>query len=166
MHRYSIGRNPRAVPNLADLDEALASVSQSYSKLILVVGPPRSGKTSLLSAFADARGRSINNVNLQLAKSLLDLSERQRKTHTVSVLSDIVSRSDGPILLDNTEILFDRTLALDPLRLLNQLARNIPVVATWNGHCRDGRLTYAVPSHPEFISTEEVDAVIINLEAQ
>lgn len=86
-------------------------------------------------------------------------------THATSVFSDLVSDKNGPLLLDNTEIIFDQTLALDPIRLLTHLARKVPVVATWSGNYLDGKLTYAIPSHPEYSSIDEVDAVIINMDA-
>jgi len=153
------------VPNKTDIAAALNTTTQQYTKLVLVVGPPGSGKTTLLSSFSKASGVPVHNVNLDVSSSLLDLTERQRMTHAASVLSDLVSGKNGPVLLDNTEIIFDQTLALDPIRLLTQLSRNVPVVATWSGKYLDGKLTYAIPSHPEHRSIDEVDAVIINMDA-
>ena len=53
------------------------------------------------------------------------------------------------LLLDNLELLFDRTLQLDPLDLLKRHAHVKRVVAVWPGELRDGRLTYAEMGHPE-----------------
>ena len=53
------------------------------------------------------------------------------------------------LLLDNIELLFDRTLQLDPLDLLKRHAHARRVVAVWPGELRDGRLTYAEMGHPE-----------------
>ena len=62
------------------------------------------------------------------------------------------------ILFDNVELLFAPALQLDPLRLLQQTARNRTVVAAWNGRVDDGSLTYAEPSHPEYrrYATDEI----------
>lgn len=153
------------MPHKTDVENAVATATESYSKLVLIVGPDGSGKTTLLSSFSKASGVPVYNVNLRVSSALLDLTERQRMTHAASVLSNLVSDKNGPLLLDNTEIIFDQTLALDPIRLLTQLARNVPVVATWSGKYLDGKLTYAIPSHPEHRSIDEVDAVIINMDA-
>lgn len=153
------------MPNKTDIEAALNTATQKYSKLVLVVGPPGFGKTALLSSFSDASDLPVHNVNLQVSSSLLELTERQRMTHAASVLLDLVSTKNEPVLLDNTEIIFEQSLALDPMRLLSQLARNVAVVATWSGTYLNGKLTYAIPSHPEFRSIDEVDAVIINMEA-
>ena len=149
----------------SDITNALVAAKRHYSKLVLLVGLPGSGKTTLLSSFSKASGLPVHNVNLHVSSSLLDLTKRQRVTHATSVLSDLVSDKNGPVLLDNTEIIFDQTLALDPIRLLTHLARNVPVVATWSGNYLDGKLTYATLSHPEYRSIDEVDAVIINMDA-
>ncbi|MEF8759847.1 MAG: BREX-3 system P-loop-containing protein BrxF [Candidatus Accumulibacter sp. UW25] len=57
------------------------------------------------------------------------------------------------LLLDNIELLFDRSLQLDPLDLLKRHAHATRVVAVWpgelQGDTRTGRLTYADMGHPE-----------------
>jgi hypothetical protein len=54
------------------------------------------------------------------------------------------------VLLDNLELLFDISLKLDPLRCLQDLARDKTIVAAWNGTVTAGHLTYATPDHPEY----------------
>jgi hypothetical protein len=121
-----------------------------YHRLILVVGPPRSGKTQALQEVARASRLPLINVNLEVSRRLLDLTERQRVLQVSALLGDIVAtRASDIVLLDNLEVLFDVSLQQDPLRMLQQLARTRTVVAAWNGRLQDGYLTYAVPDHPE-----------------
>ena len=156
--------NEVPVPSKVDIEAAITEARRRYSRLVLLVGPPHSGKAALLSSFADANQLAIRNVSLEVSAALLEFGKRQRMTHAASVFLDVVSSKNDPVLLDKTEIIFEHSLALDPIRLLSQLARNVTVVATWSGTYRDGKLTYASPSHPEFRSIDEVDAVIINMD--
>lgn len=143
---------------LAGIDEA----SGLYHRLVLVVGPPRNGKTHALHGVAAARGWPIINVNLQLSKLLLDLTQKQRVLRTHRLLDDIVKASLGNVvLLDNIELLFGLELAQDPLRLLQGLARDRAVVASWCGEFDGSTLTYAEPGHPEARRYSRPEAVIV-----
>jgi hypothetical protein len=105
------------------------------------------------------------NVNLELSRCLLDLSERQRALHVPRLLADIIGKDgDEVVLLDNIEILFDISLKQDPLRLLQGLSRNRTVVATWNGTVVDWFLTYAGPDHREHRRYPVDDLVIVSPE--
>jgi len=64
-------------------------------------------------------------------------------------------------MLDNLEILFDVSLKLDPLRCLQDVARDRTVVAAWNGAVTAGHLTYATPDHPEYRRHALEDLVIV-----
>ena len=122
-----------------------------YHRLILVVASPGSGKTEALQEVSAATSVPLINVNLELSRRMLDLTERQRALHLPRLLGEIVGETTGDVaLLDNTEILFDVHLKQDPLRLLQGLSRNKTVVAAWNGAIGEGHLTYAVPAHPEY----------------
>lgn len=68
------------------------------------------------------------------------------------------------MVLDNLEILFDKDLQQDPLRLLQSISRNRAVVASWNGSINSGRLLYAEPGHPEYRSYDTVDALIVSMD--
>jgi hypothetical protein len=57
--------------------------------------------------------------------------------------------SHGLLLMDNIEILFDRTLQLSPLDLLKRHAHARRVIAVWPGELREDRLSYAATGHPE-----------------
>ncbi len=158
-------------------DQIMRKVKQAaelYHRLMLVVAPAGAGKTTALLDIQDRTGAPLVNVNLELSRRMLDLTERQRALQLPRLLRDLVSKSEGEmILLDNIEILFDVGLKQDPLRLLQGLSRNKTVVAAWNGKIisdewnvlSDERksvnsllitqssslhITYAAPAHPEY----------------
>ena len=135
-------------------DQIMRKVKQAaelYHRLMLVVAPAGAGKTTALLDVQDRTDASLVNVNLELSRRMLDLTERQRALQLPRLLRDLVSKSEGEmILLDNIEILFDVGLKQDPLRLLQGLSRNKTVVAAWNGTIVEDSLTYAAPAHPEY----------------
>jgi len=148
------------------VDRIVGRVSKAsglYHRLILVVGPSHSGKTSALRDAAGSQGWPIVNVNLQLSERLLELTKRQRAI-SVSRLVDELVRSVGgeAVALDNIELLFDPELAVDPLRLLQTLARDRTLVVTWPGSFDGTSLTYAQPGHPESKRYGQPDAIIVS----
>ncbi len=126
-------------------------LDELYHRLMLVIAPSGAGKTTALQDVRDRTGAPLINVNLELSRMMLDLTQRQRALQLPRLLREIVDKdADKMTLLDNTELLFDVGLKQDPLRLLQGLSRNKTVVASWNGAIIDGLLTYAEPAHPEF----------------
>lgn len=135
-------------------DQVMQQLEQAaglYYRLMLVVALRGAGKTVTLQEVAARTGALVINVNLALSQRMLDLTERQRSLRVPRLLEEITGQTDREIVvLDNLEILFDVALKLDPLRLLQGLARHRTVVAAWNGSIEGDYMTYAVPGHPEY----------------
>lgn len=122
-----------------------------YHRLTLIVAPSGAGKTLALREVAAETGAPLVNVNLELSRRMLDLTEQQRALQLPRLLDEIVMQANGNVvLLDNTEILFDVRLKQDPLRLLQGLARNHTVVAAWSGALDKEHIVYAEPGHHEY----------------
>ena len=130
---------------LARIDGARAL----YHRLILVAAPSGAGKSEALREVAASTGARLLNLNLELSRRMLDLTERERALRLPALLDEVVGRDDSLVLLDNIELLFDAALRQDPLRLLQGVSRNRTIVAAWNGTLENGYLTYATPEHPE-----------------
>lgn len=145
-------------------DQVMRKIGEArelYHRLILLVGPAGSGKTSVLQDISARTSAPLINVNLELSRRILELTERQRALRLARLLGEVVGKvASDVVLLDNTEILFDVHLKQDPLRLLQGLSRNKTVVSAWNGCITDGHLTYAVPGHPEY-RRYRVDEVLV-----
>jgi hypothetical protein len=135
-----------------------------YHRLALLVGEAGSGKTGVLRDVAEEFGTSVINVNLALSSELLELTAKQRSLRLPGILDQIVDKAQSPVVLDNLEILFDKDLKQDPLRLLQGISRNRAVVASWNGTMTSGRLLYAETGHPEYRSYDAVDALIVSMD--
>jgi hypothetical protein len=130
--------------------DAVPTTKEQYYKLVLAVGPARSGKTAALAMVAQERGWARINVNLRLSERLLELTQKQRKVRVAAILDEIIRAEDSlVVILDNIEMLFAKELEQDPLRLLQGLSRNLTIVAVWPGSIDTGCLTYAEPGHPE-----------------
>ena len=150
-----------AEPLSDKITRKVKQLDELYHRLLLVVAPSGAGKTTALFDVGDRTGVPLINVNLELSRLMLDLTQRQRALQLPRLLREIVDKyADKMTLLDNTELLFDVGLKQDPLRLLQGLSRNKTVVASWNGAIIDGFLTYAEPSHPEFRRYQVHDFVV------
>lgn len=133
------------------LERLLEEIGALQSKLVLLIGAPRSGKTSLLHALAAKRGTEPLSIGKALGGRLAAIPQKQRHLQAHSILRELADQhAKGDVLLfDNIEFLFDQSLQLDPLDLLKRHAHARRVVAAWPGELLDGRLTYAVMGHPE-----------------
>ena len=131
--------------------EQIGHAESLYHRLVLVVGPDGSGKTSALRDVAKRIDAPLVNVGIELSRRLLDLTERQRRIQVPVLLGRIVAETGSDVvLLDNVELLFDVALHQNPLGLLQRLSRRRTVVASWNGSMEDGHIVYAVPGHSEY----------------
>lgn len=155
--RRSVMAEPLAEKVLAQIDKA----SELYHRLLLIAAPSGSGKTAALQDIAKSTSAPLLNLNLEISRRLLDLTERQRALQVARALEDVMGPEVPVVLLDNIEILFDVTLKQDPLRLLQGVSRNRTIVAAWNGTLENGYLTYATPEHPEYRRYPSRDLVVI-----
>ena len=114
-----------AEPLAGQIMRKVKQAADLYHRLMLVIAPAGAGKTTALLDIQNRTGAPLVNVNLELSRRMLDLTDRQRALQLPRLLRDLVSKSEGEmILLDNIEILFDVGLKQDPLRLLQGLSRN------------------------------------------
>lgn len=142
--------------------EQVEQASQLYHRLVILVGPARSGKTSALRDLNSERCWPLVNINLALSEKLLELTAKQRALRVARIVDDIVREQAGDtVLLDNIEMLFHPDLKQDPLSLLQSLSRNRTIVATWRGAYAGSTLTYATPDHPEFRRFDAPQALMV-----
>jgi hypothetical protein len=133
-----------------------------YHRLVIVVGPPRSGKTTALRGLREEQGWPLINLNLALSEKLLDLTVRQRALRVADIVGDIVDEGQHPtVMLDNIEMLFHPDLHQDPVRLLQSLSRNRTIIATWRGAHAGRSLVYAAPDHPEYRRFDDPEALLV-----
>lgn len=153
-------------------DRVMRRIDQAaelYHRLVVVVAPAGAGKTAALQDVHKRAAAPLVNVNLELSRRMLELTQRQRALQLPRLLAEIVGAAAADVvLLDNLEVLFDVSLKQDPLRLLQGPSRNKTVVAAWSGEIRTERqglraeinddsslitqsyLVYASPDHPEY----------------
>lgn len=137
---------------LTRLDRLVDETAGLQSKLILLVGPHRSGKTALIAELANRRHAKVLNVGAELGRRLAALPQRKRALQANVVMRELADKyaSGDLLLLDNIEVLFDHSIKLDPVDLLKRHAHVRRVVAIWPGEFRDDRLVYAQIGHPEY----------------
>lgn len=145
------------------IKQNLVAAEGCYYRLVLLVGESGTGKTAVLKSIAEEFGVPVINANLALSSELLELTAKQRSLRLPKILNDISDIPSDLVVLDNLEILFDKDLQQDPLRLLQGLSRNKTVLASWGGSASLDKLLYAQAGHPEYRNYDSVDALIIDI---
>jgi hypothetical protein len=152
-----------AEPLAERIVERIGQAAELYYRLVVLVAPAGSGKPAALRDVHERTAAPLVNLNLELSRRMLDLTERQRALQLPRLLSEIVNAAEADvILLDNIEVLFDISLKQDPLRLLQTISRNKTVVAAWSGSIDSANMVYATPDHPEYRRYPLRDSLVVD----
>lgn len=142
-------RNEQSM-DLSHLRQSIERANNYHSQLIVVSGKSAS---QLLEHAASADDLFMINLSLELSEKLIDIPRHDRPKLASTIFTDLLDEQQTKVLLLNhIEILFDRTLLIDPLRLLQSSAKNLTLVIAWPGDKSASSLNYAIPSHPEYRS--------------
>ncbi len=150
---------------LAKLERLIGEIGDLNSKLILLVGPSRSGKTQLLRQLSAKLDIEPLNAGMELGRRLAAMPNNKRGFLAGELLREIADqeRTEAPLLLDNLELLFEPGLQINPLDLVRRLAHSKRVVAVWPGELRGDRLVYADMSHPEHRDYSRDGVVVLEI---
>ena len=151
--------------SLAKLEQLIGEIGDLNSKLVMLVGPNRSGKTQLLRQLGTKLNIEPLNVGLDLGRRLAATPNSKRGFSAGELLREMADRerTENLLLLDNLELLFEPSLQINPLDLVRRLAHAKPVVAVWPGELRGDRLVYADMSHPEHRDYSRDGVVVLEI---
>lgn len=150
---------------LEKLEQLIGEIGDLNSKLILLVGPSHSGKTSLLRELGVKLHVDPLNVGLELGRRLAATPNNKRGFSAGELLREIADQEQigDLLLLDNLELLFEKGLQINPLDLVKRLAHSKRVVAVWPGELRGDRLIYADMGHPEHRDYSRDGVVVLEI---
>lgn len=133
-------------------EELLGDVDCAYYKLVLIVGPVGSGKTEMLKqVVGSAYGMGLLNLGEELSRKLLAQPAHLRPAEAESLAQDLIQEAGATrVAIDNTEILFEDPIAMDPLKFLKQASCHRTIVATWTGTFDQSSLTCGMSGHPAY----------------
>jgi len=142
--------NKQGIMDVGNLRTSIERAKNYHTQLVMVIGESAS---QLLTQAASTDDLPILNLSLELSERLIDIPRQNRAKTASSVFAKLIDEPQAQVLLlDHLEILFDRSLSIDPLKLLKHSARNTTLVIAWPGEKSAFSLTYAIPSHPEYRS--------------
>jgi hypothetical protein len=87
-----------AEPLADQIMQKIKLAGEIYHRLMLVVAPADAGKTAALQEVKKRTGAPLINVNLELFRHMLDLTERQRALQLPRLLGEIVNEADSDIV--------------------------------------------------------------------
>jgi tRNA A37 N6-isopentenylltransferase MiaA len=71
------------------LEKLVDDITSLNSKLVLLIGPPRSGKTALLAQLSERRDAPVLNVGAALGRRLLAVPSTRRHLQAADSMKDL-----------------------------------------------------------------------------
>ena len=128
------------------LPEAVKRVAQNRPKLVLLIGKSGSGKTQTIQELSDHYKAPVFSLGYEISKAMLEGLSNDK---ILEFLREKLG-SKPIILLDNIEVLFAKSLNLNPLALLKRLSTDQVVLTSFPGKVINENLIFAEASSPEY----------------
>jgi len=137
---------------------------KSVHQLILIVGPTGSGKSAMLKDACSYNFTSIN-LGLELSRKLMNRSKARRVLDAEEIAISIIdNKNPARLALDNTEVLFEHPIQLNPLTFLKKVSQQRLTIATWNGSSESHKLCYGksgFPTYQEFVYSNQDTFIVV-----
>lgn len=90
-----------------------------------------------------ALGQELSNILLSEGDNRTIVARQWLET-------TLIGKAPGPVICTDIDLLFEPSLALDPLVIFRQIARHTTLVILWPGSYEDSVLSYATPEHKHY----------------
>ncbi len=96
-------------------------------------------------------GWTTLSIGTLLSEALREVVPARRPNDVVGLIKDAVHQNvPGPLLCTDIDLMFTPTLRIDPLRILREASRIVPMIVTWPGSYFDHTVTYATTQHAHY----------------
>lgn len=147
---------------LEQLNDAIARAAINRSRLVFL-----SEKQAEHSDLAECEPLSINSL---LSAQLIVIPRQDRANAVAQLVARLINATASDVvLITGLQILFDRSLSVDPIRLLASCSKNKTLLVSWPGDKTSSGLSYATPSHPEhrtYKASDLSDVIFLTADAQ
>jgi hypothetical protein len=131
--------------------------------LILIVGRQGSGKTELLDNLRSNLQWPQINLNLSLSEALMQYPQQKRPLLISNLFYEFFNSESSGYLIDNTELIFNKSLKILPIYLLKNASRNRTIICSLNGQMSGNDFIYAEANHHEYFREPLNDIQFIDL---
>ena len=116
-----------------NLTETIQKLNEKENKLLLIIGEPGSGKSKMIREYSQETGIPI----IDMEKIFINTAPDQLMNEMKNFLKTYHQKV---LLLDNKKILYTKNSEIDLMAFLQEISKDIPVVATWNGKIENGEV--------------------------
>ena len=145
---------------VGDINEAISRAVVNRSRLIFVIDKSDN------HSFTDFEAINLNKV---LSGLLINTSRKERTSSVPQIVGKLIAEMEKTeVVIQGIEILFDRSLSIDPIRLFKACSLTKTLIVFWPGFNTDSGLYYAKPNHPEYRiykSSDLSDVILLEYEA-
>jgi hypothetical protein len=125
--------------------------SSPYHPCLLLVHPRIERLQAVADELLSAYGWPSLSIGRELSEALLLIEPKRRPQKAARWLEDRVNDfKPGPLLCTDIDLLFEPSLTLNPMTLLQSASRITRLVTLWPGTYEQGTLAYAVPEHAHY----------------
>ena len=146
--------------NINKLNTEVPQLKNKYYKQ-LYIHESKLGNT--LKIYSDQQNLPYLNMNIILSEKLLHIEKNRRPYRAEEFGKEILLNSEfDTICIDYFELLFERSLKLNPFEMFKSISRNKTLLIAWRGNIKNGYFIHAIPGHPEYLKVPINDVVLID----
>ena len=109
-----------------------------------------------------ARNTEIISIGRGLSEFLVQETQPDRTQSIIQWLETTLrAKAPGPVICTAIDLLFERSLGLDPLAIFRRISRYTKLIVLWSGEFKNGVLSYAVPEHTNYRHWKDLHGIDI-----
>lgn len=139
-----------------ELQADLARARREHFRLVWLAGGKSIDRTAILRALAEADEGMYVDLGKKMSSLLIDIPAPLRTASVEDCFATCLGvSSDEIVIIDHLEILFEPSLKINPIALIQSASRSRIILASWPGVINGKHLAFGSTDHPEFIELSE-----------
>lgn len=141
----------------SNLKQEIGNLEKRWNKLLFLCNRNQQFKTTLpiIDKLQEV------NVNHVISEGLLYINDSNYPFHIKEVLLSVLNDSTQTYYLKHIDILFDPSLKIHPIRMLESISKEYKLVVEWPGIYEENNLIYAEHGHPEYFTCRDFEGKVI-----